>query len=190
MAVNDDISDEELMARLQAGRAEAFDALVLRHTSKFYGLAWKTCPDKHEAEDIVQEAFMKLWQNPKSFDPAKGAKFTTWFYRVVLNLALDRAKKKRPVTGEEVIMQMADYDLLPPEALEERQRQMLLETAIQELPERQRTAINLCYTEGLSNKDAADVMDIGLKALESLLMRAKAGIKDMMTRQGLMEDAA
>lgn len=185
-----EVSDEKLLARLRDGDAKAFDALVIRHTSKFYGLAWKTCPDKDEAEDIVQEAFLKLWQNPQLFDPDKGAKFTTWFYRVVVNLAFDRAKKKRPVSGEEILNFVEDQSAQPHIEIIDQEQQEYLEQAIQSLPERQKTAINLCFGEGLSNKEAAEIMDIGIKALESLLMRAKSGIRDMLMRQGYLEDVA
>jgi len=70
------------------------------------------------------------------------------------------------------------------------QKQMILEEAIAALPERQKVALNLCFYEGLSNKDAAQVMDVNIKALESLLMRAKKGLKDILSRQGVLGDQA
>jgi len=70
------------------------------------------------------------------------------------------------------------------------QKQMILEEAIAALPERQKVALNLCFYEGLSNKDAAQVMDVNVKALESLLMRAKKGLKDILSRRGVLDDPA
>ena len=72
--------------------------------------------------------------------------------------------------------------------MEQAQQEQMLEDAIQELPERQKLALNLCFYEGLSNKEAAEIMEVGVKALESLLMRAKAGLKDILVRQGNLGD--
>ena len=69
----------------------------------------------------------------------------------------------------------------------EQQKQKALEGAMQELPQKQRSALNLCFYEGLSNKEAADILGVGVKALESLLMRGKAGLKDILTREGILE---
>src|SRR5262245_15380841 len=88
--------DGELLALIQAGRHDAFDALVHRHTDRFYRLAYRMLGSQQAAEDVVQDAFLKLWENPASFRPERNARFTTWFHRVVANLCLDRAKKKTP----------------------------------------------------------------------------------------------
>ena len=112
--------------------------------------------------------------------PDKNTKFTTWFYRVVVNLCLDWQKKKQPVELNED-MPIIDERESADEAMHtDKQQQIALESAIAALPERQRTAINLCFDEGLSNQDAADVMAINLKALQSLVMRAKTTLKERL----------
>ena len=88
--------DHELLARIQAGSRDAFAALVQRHTERFYRLAYRYVQNREEAEDIVQDAFLKLWEDPGRWQPERNSKFTTWFYRVVVNLCLDWQKKKRP----------------------------------------------------------------------------------------------
>jgi RNA polymerase sigma-70 factor (ECF subfamily) len=125
---------------------------------------------------VVQEAFLKLWHRPQIWVEGKGAKFTTWFYRVVRNMCLDRNKKKQPHPLPEGF-EIADDRPGADEQLDRRQKQMELERAIRELPERQQMALDLCFYQGFSNRQAAEIMEIGLKALQSLLMRAKTGLK-------------
>ncbi|MCL4678008.1 MAG: sigma-70 family RNA polymerase sigma factor [Alphaproteobacteria bacterium] len=176
------LSDESLMARICAGDHEAFAHLVRRHSRMFFAAAYRMCGHQEEAEDIVQEAFVKLWKNPHSWNPDAGAKFSTWFYRVVTNQALDHMRRKRPQT--EIPETLGDDKPDALDILEEGQLQTSLEGAIQNLPERQKAALNLCFYEGLSNKEAADILGVGVKALESLLMRAKAALREELGRKG------
>lgn len=171
-------SDESLMERVVAGDHQAFATLVERHTKMFFSAAYRVCGNPVEAEDIVQDAFLKLWAKPQAFDASKGVKFTTWFYRVVSNVAIDAARKKKPQVGAEIVDLMADGAAGADEMLVMDEQQRALEDAIQELPERQKIALNLCFYEGLSNKEAAEVLGVGVKAVESLLMRAKKALKD------------
>lgn len=182
-----DMTDESLMACVQNGEHGAFAVLVRRHTKLFFTAAYRMCGKPDESEDIVQEAFLKLWHQPQSWDKDRGAKFTTWFYRVVTNQAIDYLRRKKPTkSGEGVLERVEDTRSGQLEQMEENEEQAFLEKAIQALPERQRTALNLCFYEGLSNKEAADIMGIGVKALESLLMRAKAAIRDELTNNGFL----
>ena len=174
-----DKDDNELLALIQDGSSQAFALLVERHTEHFYRLAYRYVQSKEAAEDVVQDAFLKLWEDPHRWQAEKNAKFTTWFYRVVVNLCLDWQKKKQPVELNED-MPIIDERESADEAMQRKQQQIALECAIAALPERQRTAINLCYDEGLSNQEAADVMAINLKALQSLVMRAKTTLKERL----------
>lgn len=184
----ENLSDEELMVRVQDADHSAFSVLVTRHTRMFYAAAYRMYPYQDEAEDIVQEAFMKLWNRPEIWKADKGAKFTTWFYRVVTNQAIDFARKIKNTKGSETLDRITDKTANQQEVMEQTQQEQMLEDAIQELPERQKLALNLCFYEGLSNKEAAEIMEVGVKALESLLMRAKAGLKDILVRQGNLGD--
>jgi RNA polymerase sigma-70 factor (ECF subfamily) len=171
--------DSELLQLAGAGSHHAFGVLVERHTDRFYRLAYRYLQNREAAEDIVQEAFLKLWEDPGRWQVEKNTKFTTWFYRVVVNLCLDWLKRKRPVELDPETPLVDDKD--PPDAaLIRSQQERLLEAAIAALPERQRTALNLCFDEGLSNQEAAEIMGIKLKALQSLLRRAKTALKNRM----------
>lgn len=187
MNMIDDIDDEELMERLAKGDHQAFCALVRRHTQRFYACAYRVCMNQDDAEDAVQNAFLKIWQNPSVWKTGKGAKFTTWFYRVVNNAAIDIVRKRKNNAGSEVLEYMPDNASSQEQNLQDKQQQQDLEQAIDALPERQKQALNLCFYDGFSNKEAAEILGVGLKALESLLMRAKAGLKENLVQQGLVK---
>ncbi len=180
-------SDESLMARIGNGDHQAFTALVRRHSARFYAHAWRMTGNRPEAEDSVQDAFLKLWRNPASFDAARGNRFTTWFYRVVTNAAIDLQRRKRETPDTDALDRFEGSAPLQDEQLQQSDRAVALEKAIRDLPERQRTALNLCFYEGLSNAEAAGILDIKVKALESLLMRAKATLKQTLGEAGWMD---
>ncbi len=173
------LDDESLICQVQDGKHEAFVELVNRYSKRFYGTAYRLLFSRADAEDVVQEAFLRLWERRLSWNQNKGAKFTTWFYRVVVNLCLDEKRKKRPMhlsENMEIVDKQDGQDLL----LHEKQKQALLDLFLQELPERQQIALNLCFYEGLSNQEAAEIIGIKVKALQSLLMRAKTTLKERL----------
>lgn len=170
------VSDAELVALIKNERShKAFETLVKKYTTKLYSLAFRMLGNQAEAEDVVQESFVKLWEQPQKWHSNKNAEFLTWFYRVVVNACIDRTRKKK-------INQISEsFDIQSPIDLEKdldlRLKQADLEKLLKELPQNQRIAVNLCFYEDLSNKEAAEVMNLNLKALQSLLMRAKEKLK-------------
>lgn len=169
------LSDEDIMRLIKDHNHDAFSVLVNRHTERFYALSYRTLFNKSEAEDIVQESFVKVWRQPELWQPNRKASFSTWFYRIIVNACLDHNKKKSNLSlsvefdESQVDCQVSEID--HHNSLSD------IESGLLSLPERQRTAINLCFYEGLSNQEAADVMGIGLKALQSLIMRGKKALK-------------
>lgn len=168
-------NDESLATRLLMHDRKAFSTLVHRNTQKFYRVAWRMTGNAAEAEEIVQEAFLKLWERPHMWKAEKKVKFSTWFSRVIINLAIDRNRKNRFTNAD--ITLAASQDTNQEENIILNEKQKLVETAIQKLPERQKAALNLCYYEEKSNIEAAEIMGVGIKALESLLSRAKATLR-------------
>lgn len=171
MAPGKEIADEELVARVATGDRTAYALLVERHADRQLGFACRVLGNRETAEDVVQDAFLKLWTHAHRFDPA-AAKFTTWFYRVVMNRCLDVKRRKKPVALAE------DYDTvdeapISDEAMAAKQRADAVREGLDGLPERQRIAVSLFYFEGLRAREAAEVMAIGVKAFESLLVRAR-----------------
>ncbi len=175
----DEKGDQELLALIQDGSHDAFAVLVQRHSERFYLLAYRYMQNRETAEDIVQDAFLKLWEAPGKWQPEQNSQFTTWFYRIVVNLCLDWQKKKRSLVLD-TELPLADTHDAPDTVMIHTQEQQVLEQEIAALPERQRMALNLCFAEGLSNQEAAEVIGVGLKALQSLIMRAKATLKERM----------
>lgn len=177
--VRPDQDDEALLALIQDGNGPAFALLVERHTERFYRLAYRYLQNKEEAEDVVQDAFLKLWENPALWEPKRNTKFTTWFYRIVVNLCLDVRKKKKPSTLDPDLPVTDEREPVDV-AMMRLQERTILEKAISALPKRQQLALTLCFDEGLSNQEAANIMGLKLKALQSLIMRAKTTLKEKM----------
>jgi len=169
-------SDEQLLDLITEGNKTAFSELVMRHSKKLYRISYRILSNRNDAEDIVQDAYLKLWDNPKIWNKQYKIKFTTWFYKIVINMSLDYRKKNKPETLGEQMETLADNNTSE-DIMENKQKKELVEKFISELPERQQTALNLCFYEDISNKEAAEIMDVNLKALESLLMRAKENLK-------------
>lgn len=182
------LNDESLMGHVKNHDHQAFSILVERHTTKFYASAYRIVMNKEESEDIVQEAFLKLWDNPKIWQEGKGAKFTTWFYKIVVNMALDKFRKHKNIKQIDIETTQLETNDNTVFYMEQDEEQKALDVAIKQLPENQMMALNLCFYEDISRKEAADIMNVSLKALESLLMRAKQGIKDNLCRQGFLKD--
>ncbi|MAQ70707.1 MAG: RNA polymerase sigma-70 factor [Alphaproteobacteria bacterium] len=183
---NENMTDENLMELVKTGDHQAFSELVTRHTQKFFNLAYRTLGNERDAEDVVQDSFVKIWRKPSLYKPERGAKFTTWFYRVVFNASIDMKRKtKRDLP---LIMDVPEEDdARQDKRFMAKQSQAKLEEAINSLPERQQAALNLCYYQNIPQKEAAEIMGVGLKALESLLSRGKAGLKDYFARESLQE---
>ena len=174
-----DKEDHELLALVQDGSGQAFAVLVERHAQRFYRLAFRYLQNREAAEDVVQDSFLKLWENPSLWQPDRNSKFTTWFYRIVVNLCLDQLKRKKPEALDDDSLVTDDHEPVDKMIMRE-QEQKMVEKEIAVIPERQRTALNLCFDEGLTNQEAADVMGVNLKALQSLIMRAKTTLKERM----------
>ncbi len=169
------LNDEELMLELQSGNEEAFVILVKKYTNKFYALAYRMV-GQAEAEDLVQEAFLKLLDQPHKWNRNKGAKFSTWFYTVIINMCKDYNKKKKPIQISDDFEKASDANL--EELIEQKDQRRYVDKCLLELSENQRISVYLCFYQGLSNQEAADIMGLKLKALQSLLMRAKVALKE------------
>jgi RNA polymerase sigma-70 factor (ECF subfamily) len=176
--------DAALMARVASGDAAAFRLLVERHSAMVHALAWRML-GAADAEDVVQESFTRLWVNAKGWAPAGGG-LGGWLRRVATNLCLDRLRRPRTV-GDDLLA--GHRDEAPPAdvRLDEARRQAAVADAVRALPDRQRAAIVLTYYEGVSNAEAAAILGLGVKAVESLLVRARHALIRMLAGQGLVE---
>lgn len=133
-----------------------------------------------DSEDIAQEAFLKLWQNPQQVRDPRALK--GWLMRVASNAVIDRSRKPRH-GGLDGANEVSDPAAKPDAPLDRNQAARLVDQKIAALPERQRLALSLIYFEGMSNIDAAAVMDVSIEAVESLLARARRNLKDSLSAE-------
>ncbi|MGE3874041.1 MAG: sigma-70 family RNA polymerase sigma factor, partial [Parvibaculaceae bacterium] len=145
-----------------------------RHYDIVYRVVWRVTSGHADTEDIVQEAFLKLWNNPSQV--RQGAALRGWLMRVGTNLAIDRARRKQASNLDD----QPEIAASGPDALD----QVLgdrsandINSALARLPERQRLALSLVYFENMSNIDAAGAMEISVEAVESLLARGRRALK-------------
>lgn len=173
-----DISDDALLVLYANGDASAARALTLRLTPKVFGHAYRVLGDRSEAEDVAQEALIRLWKQASDWRQGE-AKVTTWLYRVVANLCTDRLRKGRGVALD-AIPEPEDDAETPAEAMQQKSRQVALQEALNELPDRQKQAVVLRHIEGLSNPEIAEIMEIGVEAVESLTARGKRALAKLL----------
>lgn len=164
-----------LMARIAEQDPEAFKALMGRHMRSSIRLAERILLSPSEADDVAQEAFLRVWRKAADFDPSR-SQFRTWLYRIVVNLAIDR--KRAPRTEPiEVAMYISGDDIPPIETLIAREEAELVEAGMAMLKDKYRAAIALFHREGLALRDAAQTMGLSERAFGSLLTRARLALK-------------
>ena len=178
-----DKADEILLQEIATGNRSAFAELVQRHTKKFYHLSYRMIFNKNDAEDIVQDCFIKLWKKPTMWQKGKNTKFTTWFYRVVSNACIDHNRKHSRVFHMEKEELIEDDRKSVDKEMYKTQQEKMIQSVIIELPEKQQKALTLSYYEELSNKETAEIMQTTVKAVESLLVRARKTLKDKITKR-------
>lgn len=167
--------DAELMAALARGETAALGELVRRHQDKARALAFRMLGRWDLADDVAQEAFLRVWRAAPRYRPE--AKLTTWLYRIVVNLCHDRhrraARALAPLT-DDVPEPAAEPT---PDPLEADERAVRVRRALDALPERQRAAVVLHRYEGLSHREVAEALGATEKAVESLIVRAYAKLR-------------
>ncbi|MGD9844187.1 MAG: sigma-70 family RNA polymerase sigma factor [Variibacter sp.] len=162
------------MHRIAGGDRQAFRVLARRHSAPAAGFARRMVGSEADAEEVVQEALLRVWVNAPRWRPL--ASFRTWFYRIVLNLCLSRRRRPAPL-GLEAAEGVADTAPGPAERFEREERDRRIAEAIAALPERQRAAIVLTYREGLSNAEVATIVDTSVSGVETLLVRARRSLR-------------
>lgn len=183
--------DAAWAARLAARDPAALREMIARHAGALHRIAYRMTGDAHEAEDIVQEACLRLWdqaptiaaRHPAGSQAAAGLRLGGWLTRVVTNLAIDRLRRTRRLSLGEV-PDAEDEALLADALIEAGERDGQARALVLALPERQRAAIILTYFEELPNAEAAAVMEMNIKAFESLLHRARGALRQAFAGQG------
>jgi RNA polymerase sigma-70 factor (ECF subfamily) len=179
-----EVSDEALLVLYANGEPAAGRALTTRLTPRVLSVASRMLSDRAEAEDVAQEAMLRLWKVAREWRQGE-AKVSTWLYRVVCNLCTDRlrGRKRRAATALDDAPEVADAAPGVEAALIDGDRMRALDAALAALPERQRQAVVLRHLEGLTNPEIAEVMDIGVEAVESLTARGKRSLAALLSGQ-------
>lgn len=171
-------SDTALLAAFALGDQSAARALTGRHLPRVFAHACRLLQDRAEAEDVAQEAMLKLWKIAPKWREGE-AKLSTWLYRVTANAATDRLRKRRTVALEAAPEQVDEAPSVE-DGLIEADRQKALHNAMKSLPERQRNALVLRHFEELSNPEIASALETSVEAVESLLGRARRALAEKL----------
>ena len=165
------VDDAGLLAAIATGDRDAFAVLVARHVRPMLALAVRVTRRPDEADEIVQETLLKLWTLAGRW-PGE-ARFSTWLYRGVLNASLDRCRRVRGGGGG------------GPDLVQARQRDHIIAEALTEIPARQGAALALHYFSDLSVPRVAEVMDLPVAVVETLLGRGQRALRGALVRRGV-----
>lgn len=165
------------MRRIGAGDAAAYRGLVDAHLGSILTYAYRLLNSREEAEEVAQETFLRAWQHAERYE--QSARVTTWLHTIARNQALDRLRRRRPTTGQETVDSLPASDR-PSDFLERKQAAEGVQEALEELAPRQREAVVLVHYQGLSHGEAAEVLGLGVDAVESLLGRARRKLRSLL----------
>lgn len=172
--------DDHLIERMRRNDEGAYRLLVERHIDRAYGLALRILKSQADAEDVVQEAFVKAWLNRDKWQAGR-AKFSTWLYRVIVNRCIDLQRSPRSEWIDDV-PEPADTAEDCVVTIQKQQVYSRLEEAVDRLPTQQRAAVLLSYYEEMTNAEIADVMGTTVSATEALLKRGRQRLREILKR--------
>lgn len=170
--------DAKLLARLADGDTRASREIMQLYLDQAFRTAYRITADTGAAEDITQEAFIKLWKAADSWEAR--ARISTWLHPVLHNLAIDHLRKQKHLSGSEV-PETEDLSPNPFEAKAAADLQHSVRSSVTELPPRQRLAITLVHFDECTGGEAAKKMGISIEALESLLSRGRRKLRDLLS---------
>ena len=187
-AAGDELS---LVHAAKAGDISAFEELVKRYDRNVFRIAQHITQNREDAEDVVQDAFLKAYQNLANFQ--EQSKFYTWLVRIAVNEALMRLRRRRPermvsldedIKTEEDSMprEVADWSPNPEQLYNQGELKEILGKTIQGLPPSFRTVFVLRDVEGLSTEETADALDLSIPAVKSRLLRARLQLRERLSK--------
>ena len=172
------LSDEALLQAYAGGDNRAAGVLTARLLPRVFAQANRMLGDAAEAEDVSQEAMMRLWRIAPEWRDGE-ARLTTWLYRVTANLCTDRLRKRTSLRLDDIEEPQDDAPAVE-HMIQARARHDALQDGLEQLPLRQRQAVILRHIEGLSNTEIAEILDTGPRAVESLTARGKKALVDIL----------
>jgi len=173
--------DADLVLLVGQGDRSACEMLVGRHLNRVTAVAYRVLGNSADAEDVAQEVFLKVWQHAVGWRPGQ-ALFSTWLHTVTINLCRDRLRKRRESSLDDA-GDVADERHDAEKTLQSSRVSHVVDKALANLPERQRMALTLCHYQGLTNIEAAEIMEVSVEAVESLLSRARRSLRVQLQDQ-------
>jgi len=185
---DEDAEDVRLMQLVSQGDTRAFEELIERHQSLVAGTVARMLGSNSDVEDIAQQVFIRVWKSARRYVPR--AKFTTWLLKITRNLVFNELRRSKrhalvPLQSEPGAEEfpLKDEKNLPPDAsLLEVELQQAIEDAIMQLPESQRIALILRRYEQLSYEQIAEILDLSVPAVKSILFRARTELRSRLSR--------
>lgn len=165
--------DEQLLDAIRLGSQPAYTTLVNRHADSLYGYLLRMTRSPADAEDLLQETFFRVWRKAGSYQPGR-VKVSTWLHRIAHNLCVDAFRSTRPLRGIDEAS-FISRDLVDTQIAVE--TLSMIESAIARLPENQRAALLLCQTQGFSNAETGEILGLQVRAVESLIARARHSLR-------------
>jgi RNA polymerase sigma-70 factor (ECF subfamily) len=172
------VDESELIKQSVAGDESAYRLLLEKHLPSLSNYVMRMMANTAEADDIIQETFIRLWTRGNKFNP-ETAKLTTWLHNIAHNLCIDHFRKSSRLVNNSIEQPIAVAPG-PEEDLAQQGLAKNIQQAMMSLPERQRSAIIMCHYQGLSNKDAAVVLNVSVDALESLMARGRKKLRTLL----------
>lgn len=177
------------------GNQDAYTEIVDLYQARLYQVCYRMLGNKHEAEDITQEAFLRAFINLHSFDQKR--KFSTWIFRIATNLCIDRIRKKKPdyhldaqvpgTDGLDMYSQIAASEELPVEQLEKMEMQERIQYEINRLPDKYRSVIVLKYMEELPLQEISEILDLPLGTVKTRIHRGREALRKQMSQLPVTE---
>ena len=176
------MDEYDLVKKSVGGDQNAYQLLLDEHLPPLSNFVMRMMANSAEAEDIIQETFLRLWTHGSKYDPGK-AKLTTWLHNIAHNLCIDHFRKFNRLVDESSTEEVP-VESGPEENYIQQTISKTVQEAMMDLPERQRSAIIMCHYQGLSNKDAAMILNVKVEALESLMARGRRKLRKILKVDG------
>lgn len=181
----EDLGDDDLLEAIALGDKAAFRDLMRRHSASMLKLAERFLGNPSDADDVVQEAFMKVWTMAGDWRAGEAAKFSTWLYRVVANACIDRIRRKRAFVDMDDTPEIPDPGPDGLAASISAKARDVVASALAGLPDRQREAVSLFYMADMGGAELAQRLGLSAAAMDSLLSRGRKALRTALLKHGI-----